>query len=161
MKRNRPAVFAASLQFADAVKVVSRGVLRSRTSVTWGIWWSVSAAQKDGESGVRFLRVRFEHLLAFIGRSHFPAQAQVEEREQSLVGIVGTPFFTSCGRRKADSLRVAGRLFEKTEFTTSRRHLSSKLQLNPAAHPSPSVNSTYHAKQLRFLKAIGPMTKAE
>ncbi len=41
---NRLAVFAASLQWADAVKVVSRGTPRSRTSVTWGIRWSVSAA---------------------------------------------------------------------------------------------------------------------
>ncbi len=50
MNSNRLAVFAASLQWVDAVKVVSRGTPRSRTSETWGIRWSVSAAEKDGES---------------------------------------------------------------------------------------------------------------
>ncbi len=40
----RIAVFAASMQWADAVKVVSRGTPRSRTSVTWGIrlFWRYS-----------------------------------------------------------------------------------------------------------------------
>ncbi len=50
MKNNGIAVFAASLQWADAVKVVSRGTPRSRTPMTWGIRWSVSAAEKDGGS---------------------------------------------------------------------------------------------------------------
>ncbi len=36
MNSKRLAVFAASLQWADAVKVVSRGTPRSRTSVTNG-----------------------------------------------------------------------------------------------------------------------------
>ncbi len=60
---------------------MSRGNPRSRTSVTWGIRWSVSAAEKDGESGGRFPTVRHAHLLGLIGRSHFPAKAQVEESE--------------------------------------------------------------------------------
>ncbi len=51
MNSKRLAVFAASMQWADAVKVVLRGTTRSRTSVTWGIRWSVSAAENDGESG--------------------------------------------------------------------------------------------------------------
>ncbi len=46
MTSNRLAVIAASLQCTDEVKVVSRGTPRSRTSVTWGIWWLVSAAEK-------------------------------------------------------------------------------------------------------------------
>ncbi len=51
MKCNRFAVFAAALQWTGAVKVASRGTPRYLTSVTWGIWWSVPAAEKDGESG--------------------------------------------------------------------------------------------------------------
>ncbi len=82
MNSKRLAVFAASMQWADAVKVVSRGTPRYRTSVTWGIRWSVSAAEKDGESGGRFPTVRHEHLFGLIGRSHFPAQAQAEESEK-------------------------------------------------------------------------------
>ncbi len=42
MKSNNLTVFVASLQWADTVKVVSRGTPRFQTSVTWGIWWSVS-----------------------------------------------------------------------------------------------------------------------
>ncbi len=61
MKNNRLGEFAASLQWADAVKVVSRGTPRSRRSVTWGIQWSVSAAEKDGERGGRFSTVRHEN----------------------------------------------------------------------------------------------------
>ncbi len=59
------AVFAVSLQWADAVKVVSRGTPRSRAFLTWGIWWSVSATEKDRERGRRFPTVRHEHLLGF------------------------------------------------------------------------------------------------
>ncbi len=93
MNSNRLAVFAAFLQWANAVKVVSRGTLRSRTSVTWGIRWSVSAAEKDGERGGRFSTVRHEHLLGLIGRSNFPAQAQDEEREQGCKeGSLGNPY---------------------------------------------------------------------
>ncbi len=84
MNSKRLAVFAASVQWADAVKVMSRGTPRSRTSVTWGIRWSVSAAENDGESGGRFPTVRHAHLLGLIGRSHFPAQAQAEEREERM-----------------------------------------------------------------------------
>ncbi len=58
MNSKRLAVFAASMQWADAVKVVSRGTRRSRTSVIWGIRWTVSGAEKDGESGGRFPTVR-------------------------------------------------------------------------------------------------------
>ncbi len=75
------AVFAASLQWADAVKVMSRGSPRSRTLVTWGILWSVSAAENDGEREGRFPTVRHAHLLGLIGRSYFSAQAQAEESE--------------------------------------------------------------------------------
>ncbi len=82
MNSKRLAVFAASLQWADAVKVVPRGTPRSRTSVTWGIRWSVSAAEKDGESGGRLPTMRHEHLSGLIGRFHFPAQAQEEESEE-------------------------------------------------------------------------------
>ncbi len=92
MNSNRLAVFAASMQWADAVKVVSRGTPRCRTPVTWGIQWSVSAAKRDGESGVRFPTVRHANLLGLIGRSNFPAQAQNVRLEGDLIGIVGTPF---------------------------------------------------------------------
>ncbi len=78
----RIAVFAASLQWADAVKAVSRGAPRSRRSVTCGIRWSVSASEKDGESEGRFSTVMHEHLLGFICTSHFPALAQPEESEE-------------------------------------------------------------------------------
>ncbi len=81
MNSKRLAVFAASMQWANVVKVVSKGTPRSRMSVTWGIRWSVSAAEKDGESGRRFPTVRHAHLLGLIGRCHFTAQAQVEESE--------------------------------------------------------------------------------
>ncbi len=40
------------------------------------------APEKGGESGGMFPTVRHEHLLGFIGRSHSPAQAQAEEREE-------------------------------------------------------------------------------
>ncbi len=81
MNSKRQAVFAASVQWADAVKVMSRGTPRSRTSVTWGIRWSVFAAENDGESGGRFPTVRHAHLWGVIGRSHSSAQAQAEESE--------------------------------------------------------------------------------
>ncbi len=45
---------------------------------------SVSAAKKDEESGGRFPTVRHAHLLGLIGRSHFSAQAQAEEREERM-----------------------------------------------------------------------------
>ncbi len=67
MNSNRIAVFAASLQWTDAVKVVSRGTPRSRASVTWGIRWSVSAAEKDGEMGGRFPTMK--HFLGLIGKN--------------------------------------------------------------------------------------------
>ncbi len=75
MNSKHLAAFAASLQWADVVKVVSRGTPRSRTSVTWEIRWLVSAAEYDGESGGRFPTVRHAHLLGLIGKSHFSAQA--------------------------------------------------------------------------------------
>ncbi len=78
MNSNRLVAFAASLQWADAVEVMSRGTPRSRTSVTWRFRWS----EKDGERGGRFPTVRHEHLLGLIGRSQFPAQVQAEEREE-------------------------------------------------------------------------------
>ncbi len=83
MNSKRLAVLAASMQWADAVKVVLRGTPRSRTSVTWGIQWSMSAVQKDGEIAGRFPTVRHAHLLGLIGKSHFPAQAKAEESENS------------------------------------------------------------------------------
>ncbi len=88
MNSKRLAVFAASMQWADAVKVVSRGAPRSRTSVNGGIRWSVSAVEKDGESGWRFPTVRHAHLLGLIGRSHFPAEAQAEESEDSITQLM-------------------------------------------------------------------------
>ncbi len=61
MKTNHFAVFTASLQCTDEVKVVSRGAPRSPTSVTWGTWWLASVAEKDSERGGRFAKVRQEH----------------------------------------------------------------------------------------------------
>ncbi len=105
MNSKRLAVFAASLLWADAVKVMSRGTPRSRTSVTWGIRWSVSAAENDGESGGRFPTMRHAHLLGLIGRSHFSAQAQAEESEdrRRLDWDRGNTIFTSPAKRKAES----------------------------------------------------------
>ncbi len=60
-------------QWADAVKVVSKEIR-----------WSVSAMEKDGESGGRFTTVRHAHLFGLVGRSHFPAQAQAEESEDTM-----------------------------------------------------------------------------
>ncbi len=110
MKSNRLAVFAASRQCTDEVKVVSGGTPRSRTSVNWGIWWLASAAGKGGEIGGRFPTVRREHLLGSIGRSHFPAQAQTEERKERrrLDWNYGNTIFTSSAKRKAESLKTAG-----------------------------------------------------
>ncbi len=82
MKSNRLDVFAASQQWAGAVKVVSRGTSRSRASVTKGNWWSVSAAENDGERGGTFPTVRHEYLFGLIRTSHSPAQVQAEEREE-------------------------------------------------------------------------------
>ncbi len=82
MNSNHLAVFAASLKWADVVKVVPWGTPRPRTSMTWGIRWSVSATEKDGERGGRLPTVTHEHLLGLIGRSIFPAMAQAEEREE-------------------------------------------------------------------------------
>ncbi len=72
--------------------------------MTWGIRWSVSAAEKDGESGGRFSTVRHEHLLGLIGRSHFPAQAQAEESEERkrLDWERGNTIFTSSAKDKQD-----------------------------------------------------------
>ncbi len=77
MKSNRLAVFASSLQCTDEVKGVLKGTPRSRTSVTWGIWWLASAAEKDGERGGKFPTVRHEHLLGLICRSHSPADSHL------------------------------------------------------------------------------------
>ncbi len=88
-----------------------RGAPRSRTSVTWGIRWSVSATEKDGESGGRLPTVRHAHLLELIGRSHFPAQAQEEESEDRWWLDRGNTIFTSSAKRKADSPRAVGRSF--------------------------------------------------
>ncbi len=82
MKGNRLAIFTASLQCIDKAKVVSRGIPRSQTSVTRGIWWLVSATGNDGERGGRFPTVRHEHLLGLIGRSHSTAQTQADERKE-------------------------------------------------------------------------------
>ncbi len=109
MKSNRLAVFAASLQCTDEVNVVSRGTPRSRTSVTWGIWWSVSAAEKDGERGGRSPIVRHEHFLGLIDRSHSPAQAQAEEREgrRWFNWGRGNTIQKKFAKRKAESPRAA------------------------------------------------------
>ncbi len=110
MKINQLAVFAAPLQCTDEVKVVSRGTPRSRTSVTWGIWWLASAAEKDGERGERFRTVRHEHFWGLIGRSHSPAQSQAEEREgrRRHYWDHGNTIFTSSAERKAQSPRAVG-----------------------------------------------------
>ncbi len=113
MESNHLAVFAASLQFTDEVKVVSRGAPRSRTSVTWGIWWSASASEKDGERGGRFPTVKHEQLLGLIGWSHSPGQAQAEERggRKRLDWDHRNTIFMLSAKRKAESLRAAGRSF--------------------------------------------------
>ncbi len=113
MNSKRLAVFAASMQWADAMKVVSRRTPRSRTSVTWGIRWSVSAAENDGESGGRFPTVRHAHLLGLIGRSPLYAQAQAEESEdrRRLDWDRGYTIFTSSAKSKAESPRAVGRSF--------------------------------------------------
>ncbi len=92
---------------------MSRGTSRSRTPVTWGIRWSVSAAEKDKERGGRFPTVRYEHLLGLIGRSHFPAQAQAEERKERrrLDWDRGNTIFKSSAKRKAESPKAVGRSF--------------------------------------------------
>ncbi len=82
MASNRHAVFEASLQWPAAIKVVTRGAQRSRTSVTWAIWWSVSAAVKDGERGGIFPTMRHDYLLGLIDRSRFSAHDQAEESEE-------------------------------------------------------------------------------
>ncbi len=79
---------------------------RSRTSVTLGIRWSVSAAEKDGESGGLFPTLRHAHLLGLIGRSH----SESEERRR-LDWDRGSTIFTSSAKRKAESPRVAERSF--------------------------------------------------
>ncbi len=107
MNSKRLAVFAASRQWADAVKVVSRGTPRSRTSVTWGIRWWVSAAENDGENGGRLPTVRHAHFLGLVGRSHFSAQAQAEESEdrRRLDWDRGYTIFKASAKRKAESPR--------------------------------------------------------
>ncbi len=108
MNSKRLAVFTASMQWADAVKVVSRGTPRSRTPVAWGMRWSVSAAENVGESKGRFPTVRHAHLLGLIGRSHFSAQAQAEESEDRrwLDWDRGYTIFTSSAKRKVEFLNV-------------------------------------------------------
>ncbi len=99
MKSNRLFVFAASLQCTGEVKVVSSAA-RSRTSVTWGVWWLASAPEKDGKMGGYFPAVRHEHSLGLIGRSHSPAQAQTNKgsREGDFIRFAGKPF--SCHLQK-------------------------------------------------------------
>ncbi len=71
----------------------------------------MSTAEKDGESVGRFPSVRHEYLLGLIGRSHFPVQAQVEEREdrRRLDWDRGNTIFTSFTKREAESPSAAGR----------------------------------------------------
>ncbi len=99
--------------WADAVKVVSRGTPKSRTSVIWGIQWLVSTVEKDGESGGGFPTVKHDHLLGLVGRCHFPAQVHAEESEERklLDWDRGNTIFTSSTKSKAESLRAAGRSF--------------------------------------------------
>ncbi len=113
MNSKRLAVFAASTQWAVAVKVVSRGTPRPRTSVTWGIRWSVSAAENKGESGGRVPTVRHAHWLELIAWSYFSAQAQAEESEdrRRLDWDRRYTIFTSSAKRKAESPRAARRSF--------------------------------------------------
>ncbi len=63
----RKAIVLLYSQCTAEVKVVSRGTPRSRTLVTWGIWWLAFAAEKDGERRGRFPTVRHKHLLRLIG----------------------------------------------------------------------------------------------
>ncbi len=73
MSSKHLAVFAASMQWADAVKVVSRG----NPQVS-----DVGNLVKDRERGGRPQTVRHEHLLGLIGRSHFPTRAQAKRGEK-------------------------------------------------------------------------------
>ncbi len=113
IKIHRLVVFAAPLQWANAVKVVSGGNPRSRTSVIWGIRWSVSAAEKGGGKGGRFPTMRHEHLLGLISRFHSSAQAQAEEREERrrFVWDCGNTIFALSAKRKAESPRAVGTSF--------------------------------------------------
>ncbi len=113
MNNTRLAVFAASLQCTDKMKVMPRGTPKSRSSMTWGIWWLASSAEKDGGRGGKFPTVRHGHLLELIGWSHSHAQAQAEEREERrwLDWDCGNTIITSSAKRKAQSPRVAGRSF--------------------------------------------------
>ncbi len=106
MNSNRLPVFAASLQWVDEVKVLSRGTPK-------GIRWLASAEEKDGERGGRFPTMRHAHLLGLIGRSHFPAQAQKEESEdrRRLDWDRGNTIFSSSAKRKSESPRATGRSF--------------------------------------------------
>ncbi len=93
MKSNRLAVFATSLHCTDEVKGVTRGAPRSRTSVTWGIWWLASAADKDGERVGGFPTVRHEYLLGLIGRSHSPADSHFYADDVKLIAPVTAMIF--------------------------------------------------------------------
>ncbi len=63
----------------------------------------MSAAENDGESGGRFPTVRHAHLLGLIGRSHFSAQAQAEEREdrRQVDWDRGYTIFTSSAKKES------------------------------------------------------------
>ncbi len=72
---------------------------------------SVSTAEKDGESVGRFPSVRHEYLLGLIGRPHFPAQAQVEEREdrRRFDWDRWSTILMAFAKRRAESPSAAGR----------------------------------------------------
>ncbi len=66
------------------------GAARSRTSVTWGVWWLASAPEKHGEMGGHFPAVRHEHSLGLIGWSCSPLRLR-RRREVENVAWLGSP----------------------------------------------------------------------
>ncbi len=167
MNSKRLVVFAASLQWADAVKVMSRGTPRSQTSVTWGIRWSVSAAENDGESGWRFPTVRHAHLLGLIGRSHFPAQAQAEESEdrRRFDWGRGNTIFTSSAKRKAESPRAVGRsfIFNRISNGPMTERWGMPLRQGDSSERTPSIDagSLYLGEQEPMVNGVECLCEVE
>ncbi len=77
-----PAVFVASLQCIDEVQVALRGTPGSRVLLNCGFGsWGLPRKIYEEMQG-RFLTERHEYLLVLIGRSHFLAQVQAEDRKE-------------------------------------------------------------------------------
>ncbi len=112
--------------------------------------------------------MRYEHLLGSIGRPYFHAQA--EERESSLVGIVGTPFSRHLQngtqnqrKRPADySTKQSSPPQEGTKAPNCSCILLLTIQHPRTPHIMPSkCAADPDGIPPTFLKALGSMTKAE